>query len=327
MRRALSIAIVLAATLALVPNAARAQADAPRRADPQVVLVGDVDVPAGSVVGEVVVIRGDVTVEGVVDGDVIVLRGAITVAGQVRGDVVSVSGRVRLRPTAQVGGSVLAGETAEVEAGAQVAGGVTQGVRYTLGSAVGTIGALLAPAAFSLSTLLLLALLLLLAPRGLERAGRAGREAPFASAGWGALAAIVVALGGVLLTATVVGMPLGVALLLAWWLFAMVGIAVTTWMIGRLVVREPRSRVGALFSGWGIATALGLVPFVNVAWWIVAGLFGWGAVVVATWGVRRSERDWPDAPAGKGGKHRAGRATAPGTLPGDDEDVPAPRLG
>ena len=166
------------------------------------VLAGDVDVPAGSVVGEVVVIRGDVTVEGVVDGDVIVLRGAITVAGQVRGDVVSVSGRVRLRPTAQVGGSVLAGETAEVEAGAQVAGGVTQGVRYTLGSAAGTIGALLAPAAFSLSTLLLLALLLLLAPRGLERAGRAGRESPFASAGWGVLAAVAVALGGVLLTAT-----------------------------------------------------------------------------------------------------------------------------
>jgi len=321
-RRAVPTVLGLAA---LILTAAWGQADAPREADPQVVLVGDVDVPAGDVAGEVVVVRGDVTVDGVVDGDVIVLRGLITVAGQVRGDVVSVSGRVRLRPTAQVGGSVLAGETAEVEAGAQVAGGVTQGVRYSLGSAVGTIGALLAPAAFAVSTLLLLAFLLLVAPRGLERVGQAGRTAPFAVAGWGLLAALGVALAGLLLTASVLGLPLGVALLLAWWLFAMVGIAATTWTIGRLVVREPRSRTGALFAGWAIAAALGLVPFVNVAWWTLAGLVGWGAVVVAIWRARGP--DTPSEEGGRGGKHRAGRVGGPGSLPADGEDVPAARLG
>jgi len=327
MRRAVPTVLGLVAVVVLLaPRAALAQADAPREADPQVVLVGDVGVAAGRVVGEVVVFRGDVTVDGVVDGDVIVVRGAITVAGQVRGDVVSASGRVRLRPTAQVGGSVLAGDTVDVEPGATVAGGVTQGVRFSLGTTVGAIGALLAPAAFAASTLLLLAMLLLLVPRGLERVGEAGRTAPFAAAGWGVLGAIAVAVAGVVLTASVLGLPLGVALLLAWWAFAMVGIAATAWIVGRLVIRSPRSRVGALFAGWGIASVVGLVPFVNVAWWILAAVYGWGAVVVATWRARRAAAP-PDDPTGKGGRHRAGRTTPPGSLPADGEDVPAARFG
>ena len=152
----------------------------------------------GTSSGEVVVCDGDVTVDGVVDGDVIVLRGSITVAGQVRGDVVSVSRRRPAAPDrAGRGGSVLAGETAEVEAGAQVAGGVTQGVRYSLGSAVADDrGAPRAGRVRRVDAARCWPSSCWSRREGWNGSGRPARTAPFAAAGWGVLSALGVAVAG-----------------------------------------------------------------------------------------------------------------------------------
>ena len=49
------------------------------------------------------------------------------------------------------------------------------------------------------------------------------------------------------------------------------------------------------FAGWAIAVAVSLVPYLNVAAWVLAAVFGSGAMTVATWRAR-----------GGGGRHRAG---------------------
>jgi cytoskeletal protein CcmA (bactofilin family) len=302
-RRVAVVAVVLLTVS--WPVAAFAQAQPQGRARDQVVLSGDVTVARGTVVHQVVVFSGSATVEGVVEGDVVVLRGPVTVSGQVGGDVIALHGPIHLLRTAQVGGDVRAGGAVLVVHGAQVGGQIQHDVGFTLSGPVGVLGALLLSAAMGVSILVGGLLILLLAPRGADRAADAARSAPLASAGWGLLAAIAVPIAALALAATILGLPLALAVLLGLGLLWFVGISVATFILGRLIVRAPRSRVGAMFAGWGIGAAVGLVPFLNVVWWTLGAAFGIGAVLVAAWRARSGRE--PPRPVDRGGRHRADR--------------------
>ncbi len=317
--RPVRVALLAGVIVALVPTAAWAQAEAPREAREQVVISGDVAVPQGRTVGEVVVFSGSAMVLGVVQGDVIVVDGPVTIAGQVSGDVVALDGRLRLQATAQVAGDVIAGDEVEVAEGAQVAGAVTENVRLSLSGTVEVLGALLASISMAISSLVLMLVMLLLVPRGIERLGGAARTAPLASAGWGVLVAIVLPTVAVVLVATILGLPLGLAVLLGLALVFLVGLASAQWAIGRLVVPAPRSRVAALFAGWGIGAVAGLVPIANVAVWGLGAVFGLGTIVVAAWRARGTSKHRlggvPPAAAETGTPLNAGQsARYPGEL-------------
>ncbi len=270
----------------LWPVTAHAQPRIPENPPEQVVVSGDVVVPRGSVVGEVVIFDGNATVHGVVEGDVVVVSGSVTIAGQVSGDVVALDGDVKLLATAQVVGDVRAGGTVTAHADAQVAGSVRQHVRFTLARTLDVLGVLLASAAMAVSILIAGLLLLLLAPRGVERIAGAARTAPFASVGWGLALLVAMPAAAIAATASILGLPFGLALLLGLGLLWLVGLGATTFVIGRAVIRAPKSRVGALFVGWVIGSVVGLVPLVNLVWWALGGLFGLGATVVAVWRTR-----------------------------------------
>jgi cytoskeletal protein CcmA (bactofilin family) len=309
------VAVVAGVLLAVSwPVAAFAQAQAQGRARDQVMLSGDVTVERGTVVHQVVVFSGSATVEGVVEGDVVVLRGPVTVSGQVGGDVIALHGPIRLLRTAQVGGDVRAGGAVLVVHGAQVGGQIQHDVGFTLSGPVGVLGALLLSAAMGASILLGGLVILLLAPRGADRAADAARSAPLASAGWGLMAAIVVPIAALALAATIVGLPLALAVLLGLGLVWFIGISVATFILGRLILPAPRSRVGAMFAGWGIGAVVGLVPFLNVVWWTLGAAFGVGAILVAAWRVRSGNEP---RPPDRGGRHRAARR-----VPGVPVQVP-----
>ncbi len=311
MRRFVFPVVVLAVWL--VPAAALAQPKEPAEPAEQVVLSGDVLVPRGRIAGQVVVFSGSATVLGVVDGDVVVFDGPIVVQGQVSGEVVALDGSVRLGPNAQVTGGVLASDDIVREDGAQVGGTTRQHVRVTLGETLGPLGVLLPPVAIAVSVLFVALLWLLLAPRGGDRVGQALATAPFASFGWGLLVALLLPVVGVAAAVTVLGLPFGLSLLLGLGLVWLVGQAGAVWAIGRLLVREPRSRFGAVMAGWAVAFVLGLVPYLNVVWWVLGGVVGLGAVVVAAWRARRGDAAPPPASRrrgrDKGGRHAAGRVT------------------
>jgi hypothetical protein len=283
-RRLLVFACFLMALL--WPVAAHAQPQAPESPPEQVILSGDVLVAKGHVVGEVVVFQGSATVNGVVEGDVVVLSGQITVAGQVSGDVIAVDGDVRLLGTAQIAGDVRAGRTVTAHKDAQVGGSVRQHARFTLASTLDVLGGLLASAAMAVSIVLAGLLLLLLAPRGADRIASAARTAPFASSGWGIALLVVLPMVAVAATASILGIPFGLALLLGLGLLWLLGLGATTFVIGRAVIHAPRSRVGALFVGWAIGSVVGLVPVLNLVWWALGGMFGLGATTIAVWRTR-----------------------------------------
>jgi hypothetical protein len=306
-------AVVVFLVVVGAPTTAFAQA-ADEGATNQIMLAGDVLVPRGTVAGEVVVFSGSATIAGVASGDVVVLDGPVTISGQVGGDVVGLHGQIRLLPTAQVTGDVLAGGNVVIADGAQVGGTVRHGVRFTMAGPAAALGALVASVAIAVSLLLVMLLALLIAPRGLERAAEAGRASPATSAVWGVAVCVALPLAGVAAAATVLGLPLAFAVLLGIGLFWLVGLAAASFLIGRLFIPTPRSRVGALFAGWGVTAAVGLVPVLNAVWWILASVAGIGVIVVAAWRARHGAALVPGGARtrGRGGRHRPGaRPAAP----------------
>ncbi|HUF58306.1 MAG TPA: polymer-forming cytoskeletal protein [Actinomycetota bacterium] len=305
LRRALAAS---AFALLVSPAAALAQDEPviePPRIEPedQIVLAGSVVVPRGERVGEVVIFSGRATVHGVATGDVVVLEGPVTVTGQVHGSVIAADGVVRLAESARVGGDVFSSEEVLARPGAKVGGDARSDVRFSFEGPLAALGKLLGPVAISVSVLLMGLVLLLLVPRGADAVAETLTDAPLVSLGWGILIAIAVPVAAVALLISVLGLPLGLALLFSsglWWL---TGLTWAAWCAGRGLVRPPRGRATAFLAGWAILAAVGLVPILNVAVWTLAPAVGLGAMLVAAWRSRHGPRTR--------GRHRSGSRVPP----------------
>jgi hypothetical protein len=290
-----------AAVALLGPATASAQEAPGLPAEDQVVLSGSVRVPRGEAVGEVLVFSGSVRVDGVVRGDVVVLEGPVVVNGQVNGSVIAADGQVTLRESARVGGDVSSSAPVVADAGARVRGEVRDGIRFSLEGPLSALGDLLGPVAIAVSVLFTGLVLLVLAPRGADAVAEALGSAPMSSLAWGVLVVVGVPLVAVALAVLVLGLPLGLALLLSLGLWWIVGLTFAAWSAGRSLVRSPHGRLPAFLAGWAVLSAVGLVPSLNVAVWILASVIGLGAAVVATWRARDGAF---------GGRHRR-RGAAP----------------
>jgi hypothetical protein len=109
------------------------------------------------------------------------------------------------------------------------------------------------------------------------------------------LIAIGVPLLAVLALVTLVGIPFGVALLLAAIPVLVVAYVTTAWIVGRRVLRNrSASRWAALLTGWGILRVLALIPVAGGLVGLVATVVGLGALAMALWHARR-----PGAPAAR----------------------------
>ncbi|MEX0990103.1 MAG: hypothetical protein WD206_07395 [Actinomycetota bacterium] len=289
----LALAVPLLGVLWVTPTLAQVD---PRVEPPdQIVLSGRVDVPRGRTVGQVVVFRGSVNVQGVALGDVVVVSGKLVVSGQVGGSVVNLDGPVVLAESAQVRGDVLSRQEVIVRRGAQVEGSVRSDVPFSLRGPVGWFGAFAAWLAVTISALVLGLLLLWLLPRASDGVAETAHEAWLPSAGWGLAWLIGFPILALLSMLTLVVLPLGLTFLLALGFLFSVGHAWAGWIVGRLVLPEKGPYV-AFLAGLGIVRVVGLIPWVGGLVWILAGGFGLGAATVAAWRSR-------DA----GGKHRHGR--------------------
>jgi hypothetical protein len=289
------ICLVLAFAPATVGAAAQ-----PSEAEDQIVLSGTVEVTRGNEVGEVVVLHGSARIDGVAFGDVIVLDGGITVDGQVSGSVIAMDGSVKLGSSAHVGGDVTARGRIAVSRGAVVDGRIRQHAAFTWRTPVSLFGRFATWLAVTVSTLLLGLAIVFVAPRGVEAAFDAARNAPWFAAGWAAGLVVGIPILAVLAMASLVALPLGLAVVLALALAAFAGYALAAYTLGRLVWTNPERQVVAFLAGWGALRVVALIPFVSGVTFVLAAAFGLGVAAVATWRAR-SER----------GKHRERRAAIP----------------
>ena len=291
-----AIAASLSTLLAVLLAAGSASA-----ATDHVVITGGAVVPPGQTAGDVVVIDGTVTIAGHVTGDVVSVSGPVRLTGRVDGDLVAVADRATLGPRARVGGDLRYGDERPVLArGARVDGKVSKEDWSDAANGWGWVSLLGWWLAVSVSTLIVGALLVWLAPGALYAAERAVRERLGATIGWGFAIAIGLPLLAILALVTLVGLPFGIALLLAAIPVLLLAYATGAWVVGRRVLRNrSTSPWVALLAGWGILRLLALIPVVGGLAGLAATIVGLGALAVALWSARRPapRAAGPEAPA------------------------------
>ena len=250
-----------------------------------VVITGGTNVPAGETAGDVIVVDGTVRIAGHVTGDVVSVTGPVRVSGRIDGDLIAVSDRAVLGHTARVGGDLRYGDERPVLAGGATVGGKVKNEDWAdAANGWGWLGLLGWWLAVSVSTLLVGVLLVGLAPAAVYATERAVRERLGATVAWGIGIAIGVPLFAVLALVTLVGIPFGIALLLAAIPVLLVAYATSAWLVGRRLLRNrSTSRWAALFLGWGILRVLALIPALGAIVGLVATVVGLGALTVALW--------------------------------------------
>jgi cytoskeletal protein CcmA (bactofilin family) len=286
--RGVALALLI---LAVAPASAAGQAANDSVRGDRVVITGGLAIDSGETADDVVVIDGPVSVAGRVRGDLVVVSGRLRISGTVDGDVVAVANRATLAPGARIGGDLVYGdERPLVPAGATVEGDVSRVSVGEITDPVGFIGAAAVWIAVSVSTLVFGLILLWLAPRALAAAFAAARTSLGATIGWGLLLFFGLPILAVIALVTLVGIPLGVALLLALVPLYAIGYTTSAWLLGRRLVGPPRGRVLAFLAGLAILRVLAIVPILGGIVWFAATVLGLGALLVATW---RARREYP----------------------------------
>jgi cytoskeletal protein CcmA (bactofilin family) len=272
---------VTAAVVILGSGSAAAQMGEPRTENDQIVLHGTLDIPDGETVDSAVIFDGPATVEGAVTQSLVVFNGDVEISGTVQRDVVVFNGNVVLKAGAVVHGNVVSQNDAQIEQGATLDG---QQQKITTDIDAGAVGFASRVAwwiGYSVSTLILGLVLLLLAPAIDGALTRAGRTKLGASIGFGAIVFFGVPVISGLLLITVVGIPLGLFFLLALALIYTAGYVAGQHVLGRYVMKDQKSRYVAFMIGWLISRALALIPIVGGLVWFALTIVGLGAAVLA----------------------------------------------
>ncbi len=286
-------AVALVASLALAGPAAAQTADP--NDDDQIVLNGRLLVPSGETVGTAVLFNGSATIDGTVEETLVVFNGDVVVNGTVTEDVVVFNGEVRIASGAEVGGDLVSQATPVVEDGATVRGQQQQITGNFDATDVGFASRIAWWIGYTVSALVLGLLLLALAPRLDLGVTHAARDRMGAAFGFGAIAFFALPIVAVLLLVTVVGIPLGLFLMLAFALLYTVAYVAGAHAIGRFLVKPPASRYLAFLAGFAIVRVLALIPVVGGLTWFVTTLFGFGVLLVA---LRAGRADVATAQAG-----------------------------
>jgi hypothetical protein len=283
LRRSIVLLVGLIAALLIVPSAAAQEA---RTDDGFLLRVnGTTTVGATEVTDSVFAVNGDAVVDGTVSDTLVVIKGDATVNGNVAGEVVMIDGTLNLKPGATVGDVTLMRATLNQEQGATITGELSERsefVNFGWGRGVfsfvfwlgTTIVVLLAGLAYAA-----------LGGRQLRTAGNLLTKQPGASL----LAAAIVWVGlpilAVLALVTVVGIPLGLAVLffvlpVLWF----VGYLVAGARLGAVLARRfggadaPDRPYLAAIIGLFVFQVIALVPIVGGLLVALAGFVGAGAL-------------------------------------------------
>jgi hypothetical protein len=278
-------AMIVVGVVALLPGTAAAQEE--NGTNDVVVLTGGAEVREGETVDGLVVFDGAATVDGTVNGPVVVFNGPVVISGTVAESVVAFNGLVTVRSGAEIGDDLVTRQRAVVEEGAVVRGEIRSDVGSLFREPFPFFGYLAAWLAIGVSVLILGLLILLVAPRAGDAVAEAARTAIGPTIGWGLLLVIGLPLFAVLLLITLVGIPFGVGLGLALFLIYAIGYTMGAVVVGRWILKPPRSVVVAFLVGLAILRLLALIPIVAGIVGFAAAVVGLGAAAVAIWRARR----------------------------------------
>jgi cytoskeletal protein CcmA (bactofilin family) len=242
---------------------------------------------AGRVNGAVYVGRGDLFVTGRITGDALVLDGDARVSGRVDGEVTVVNGKATVLRDARVFGNVTSRTTPSAAPGT-VRGSVDKLDYRTIFTGFIVVALALLWITVTLSLGVLGFLFVALFPRAADAVVVAGRRV-FMSFLVGLLVGIVGPVLGIVIMTTVVGIPMGGAVLGTVAVLGPLGYVSSALIFGRLMVSgtNPGARISAFSLGFGILRFAALVPGLGFLVGFVFATYGLGAVTIAGWRAAR----------------------------------------
>jgi len=278
---------------------------------------------------DLTVIGGQVELQGqsLVEGNVVIVGGEAAIDGEVRGDVVALGGQVTLGQTAIIDGDLVIFGTVRRHADAQVKGNTVEGLRldgiseYMARIYPGRLESQTAPlpvkpatrpreagrAAGSLVTLLVTlgatALVMMLLPTQVGRAGHAMQGHALLSLATGGLTTILVLILLPILIVLCLGIPFAIVLAIAFILCGVMGWAAAGRMAGRKILRALRSGgaspLAETLLGTLAITLLSLVPCLGYLFATGVLFWGVGGTVLTRLGtsVYPPEATWVTRPA------------------------------
>jgi hypothetical protein len=293
-----------------------------------VLLADEVHVEKGQVhEGEVVVIFGDVRVEGTVTGQVVVVLGNLDISGAVEGDVVAVLSNSRIAETARIGGELVSVGGKLEGASSRKVGGEIVNVDFLQfvpfsgwfsgwhGWPGGFLWFLFILKLVQLAALfVVLVLITALVPRRLSVIA----DALPRRWGWALLAGLLayagVVLGCIVLAVTIVGIPLAIALGFAMKVTKWLGLASILYLMGHTAGRNLFSRelphLASVLGGFVAYSLLSLIPLFGSAFGMVMSLLAVGITILTRFG--------SEEPSGQaGGTGALPGAPPPGVPPTD----------
>jgi hypothetical protein len=288
MKRLLLILAIAAIVMGLAaPTVLAADPGAARSDRVLMAFNGDITVPAGERADAVIVTGGTATIQGRVDS-LVVLDGKAVLEGASLQNVFVARGSVTIDAGTTVSGDVRTLDATVTQDPAATVGGTVGGVDADL---VG-FGVLIAPVivlfmlGFALVTLVAGLTLAALAARQVRSAEALISHEPGQTLLVGLAGLVLVPILAVLAIVTVIGAPLGLAILLMVWPAAAIagylvaGIWIGDWLLAR---GEPDRKAErpylAAVVGLIVLQVAGIVPFVAP----IASLFGFGAVLLLAW--------------------------------------------
>ena len=290
MSRLSSLFVLIALGALALPATAGAGAQSDH-GDGVIVISGDVTVPRGETVDGVVVASGDVRIAGRSDGDVVVFSGDALISGRIDGDLVVASGQARLLPSAYVSGDVNYGNERPIVSGRAIVRGEVK--EKSWGDSVDFLPFALGIGFWLLmggSAAILGALLLLIAPRAADAIFERSRERIGPLIAIGIAITICLPVAAVIAAITIVGIPLGIAILLALLPLAAIAYVASAWTLGRRIVKAPRHRILSFLAGLAILRLAALVPIVGGFVTLAAVVFGLGLIGAAIGAARGEPR-------------------------------------
>lgn len=272
--------VLALAMLMALPLATTACSGTDAAGMPTVYTSGDNTIAAGTTVeNDVVLIAETLTIEegGAVDGDVLVVNGDLSVQGEVTGDIFMVSGDIDVAETASVGGDI-SNLSGDVSAAEGTVAGATGGINGVPDFEMGTgetpaeqgMGVLLK----SIIQALIVMIFAWILPKRVENMRRTLDESVGMAAGYGILTWIVGIFIGVVLIFTFCGIPISIAIFLFLWLGSLFGWTAFGAQVGEWV----ESKTGKDFSlpvqsglgAWLLFLLLSLLELIPCFGWIVS---------------------------------------------------------
>lgn len=287
---ALSGAVLLLAAVA-APAVQAADPALPHTDRVVMAFSGDIEIREGEQADVVIVGDGDALIAGTVE-TLVVFEGRATLRGATVGNVAVFSGELALEDGATVLGDVRSIESSVTRADGTSIGGAIKGIDSELLA----LGAVLVPALFlfaigmAVATIVAGLVLVAVGSRQVRAAERLIVREPGAVIVLGLLAVVVIPLLAILAIVTIVGAPIGLAVLLgvlptlAFVGFLVAAIFLGEWMLG--TAREPetvRRPYKAALVGLIVLQVVGLIPGIGGLVTAAASIVGLGAVLLLAW--------------------------------------------